>query len=200
MAPNTLQELERLGKSYYTVADLEKVFSLNRRSLLVALTRLKKRGQLLRLCRGIYQLPNRPSNAFAIATQIYQPSYVSFESAMASYGVISQIPYTVALATVNKPKRIVIGGTTCEYRHLKPDLFFGFTLENGAYIASPEKALLDQLYMVSKGMAGLDFDALDLKVIKKSVLRSMMQKYPLATRKLARSLLGQIGKSSISVK
>lgn len=199
MAYNPLQELARLGKNYYTVTDLEKVFNLNRQSLLVALTRLQKRGQLVRLRRGVYQLPNRFSNIFAIATQIFKPSYVSFESALAHYGVISQVPYTVTLATVNKPKKIVIGGTSCEYRRLKSELFFGFTLEKSTYIASPEKALLDQLYMVSKGQAGLDFDVLDLKAIKRSVLRHLMQKYPLATQKLARSLFSRIGKSSVSV-
>lgn len=189
MDSNPLQRLNSINKNYYTIYDLEKIFNLERKSLLVALTRLEKRNTLKRISRGIYQLPDRQVDIPAIATELYQPSYVSFEWALAKYGILSQIPYTVTLATPKKPKKMQIGETLCEYRRLKPDLLWGFSLENGTYIADPEKALLDQLYLVSKGKAILDLGALDLKVIRKTVYLEYLRKYPKETGKLARKLL-----------
>lgn len=158
MVNNIRQTLKRLGKSYYTVSDLEKIFNLDRKSLLVTLTRLEKRGELTRLSRGMYQLPDQMVDVPVISTQIYQPSYISFEWALAKYGVLSQIPYTLTLATTNRPKRVQIGTVLCEYRQVKQDLLFGFSLVDGIYIACPEKALLDLLDLVSKGKATVDLD------------------------------------------
>ena len=200
MATSFIRTLRRLGKNYYTVANLEKVFNLNRQSLLVALTRLVKRGELDRLARGVYQLPNQSISIPSIATQLYLPSYISFEWALSRHGIVSQIPYTITLATIKKPKKMIIRDIPCEYRHLKPELFFGFTLKDEMYIADPEKALLDQLYLVSKGREVLDLEALDLKMIKKPIFCKYIQKYPKSTRKLARTLISSVGKSSISVK
>jgi hypothetical protein len=61
-------------------------------------------------------------------------------------------------------------------------------LEDDIYLAEPEKALLDQLYLVSKGMAVLDLEALDLKSIRKTTLRKFALKYPRATQKLVEML------------
>jgi len=190
MANNALKTLKSIGKSFYTLPDLEKIFGLKRKSLLVALTRLEERGELERLARGIYQLPATPVDVSAIATALYQPSYVSFEWALGRYGILSQIPYTVTLATPRRPRKIIIGGIPCEYRRLKGSLFWGYSLAEDGYLAEPEKALLDQLYLVSKGKAFIDMKALDLKAVNKRVLQRYARKYPKATCKLAQIALG----------
>jgi len=189
MAYNLLQTLKSIRKDYYSVTDLENVSGMDRKSLLVTLNRLAKRGSIIRLFRGMYQLPDQPANIPAIATQIYPPAYISFEWALSKYGILSQVPYTVTLATPGKPKKVVIGNIPCEYRRLKPDLFWGFSLQEGVYLAEPEKALLDQLYLVSLGKASLDLDSLDLKEIRRTVLRNYMKKYPAATRSLAQGIV-----------
>ena len=91
--------IEQFDKPYWTVSDLEKVLHLKRECLHVALHRLVKAGVLQRLRRGIYQLAGQPPDVPRIANALYLPSYLSFESALARYGILSQIPYTVTFAT-----------------------------------------------------------------------------------------------------
>ncbi len=189
MGAKMIKSLKSIKKDYYTIPDLEKILDQKDNNLLVTLARLEKRGDIKRIFRGVYQLPDQPTNILAVATQIYQPSYVSFESALSIYGILSQVPYTVTLATTKKPKKIMIENTVCEYRRIKPGLFFGFALKDNVYQASPEKALLDQLYFVSKGKATLDLEALDLTIVNKTALRSMMKEYTQATRRLVRLLV-----------
>ena len=57
MAYKTIKVLstpESLSKNYYTIADLEKIFALKKASLLVSLSRLVKRGEIIRLRKGLY--------------------------------------------------------------------------------------------------------------------------------------------------
>lgn len=188
MAFKTLAKLKEIKKDFYTIADLEKIFGLGRDSLLVALSRLEKRGQIIRLSKGIYQLPESGPSLEKIATEFYQPSYISFETALAKYGILSQIPYAITLATTNRPKKQVLQDRALEYRQLKKELFFGFLLEGGIYFATPEKALLDELYLVSKGLAALDFSELDLGEIDKKKFFQLAEKFPPVVRRMARKL------------
>jgi len=192
MAFKTWQILKRIGefnKPYYTIADFEKIFSQDRESLLVTLSRLEKSGEIVRLRKGLYQLAGERIDWEKIACQIYQPSYLSFETGLAKYGILSQIPYAITLATTNRPKKIIIQGRLVEYRRLKKELFFGFFLEAGVYLASPEKALLDELYFISKGRATLDFEELDLGEINQKKFLELAKKFPPATQKLARRIV-----------
>jgi predicted transcriptional regulator of viral defense system len=106
------------------------------------------------------------------------PSYLSFEAALSRYGILSQIPYAVTFATPQRSRRLVLGDTTVEFRQLKRALFFGYTLESGLYVAEPEKALLDQLYMASRGLASLAWDELDLSMLDRERLRAYATHFP----------------------
>lgn len=183
-----INQLKRINKDYYSIADMEKVFNLRKKSLLVALSRLEKKERIKRISKGIYLLPDSAINFEKIASQIYAPAYVSFESALARYGILSQIPYDLTMATTNRPKKMFLGAKKIEFRQLKKELFFGFSFIDGVYVADPEKALLDQLYLVSKGKANLDIEELDLGKINKKELFSLAKKFPIATQKLVRGL------------
>lgn len=118
-----------------------------------------------------------------IANQLCYPSYLSFETALGDFGIISQKAYTLTFATAGKGKKDLLGQTEVEYRHLNKELFFGYTLKNGLYFAEPEKALLDQLYMVSLGKAKLDFEELDLHKLSFGKTEKMAQKFPKSVQK-----------------
>lgn len=173
-----VQLLNRLDKPYFTVADLEKVLDLKRESLYVTLHRLVQYGVLRRLRRGIYQLSLRPNDVPRIANPLYSPSYLSFESALARYGVLSQIPYTVTFATSKRSKRMTIGETEVEFRQIRPDLFFGYVLDQGLYLAEPEKALLDEMYLVRRGRADLPLDELYLEDLDVEKLFEYASRFP----------------------
>ena len=113
-----------------------------------------------------------------VANQLYYPSYLSFESALSYYGVLSQVPYTQTFATVKKSKKMVLGGTEVEFTQLKNRLFFGYEIREGFNIARAEKALLDQAYLTARGKRRLSYDGLDLSSINPDRLKKYAQKFP----------------------
>ena len=184
-----IQFLSQLERPYLTVADLEKILGLKRASLYVTLHRLVRYGVLERLRRGVYHLALRPADVPRIANLLYMPSYLSFESALARYGILSQIPYAVTFATTRRSKRMTLGGTAVEFHQLRRDLFFGYTLENGLYVAEPEKALLDELYLVKRGKASLELSELRLDDLSLEKALAYATRFPPSVQETARKLM-----------
>lgn len=99
---------------------------------------------------------------FAIANKMYAPSYISFESALSWYGLIPEGVFSITSATTKKTKTFDTDPGTFMYHRLKPDLFFGYTLEsfhNHTFkIADPEKTILDYLYIHNELSEDADFE------------------------------------------
>jgi len=185
---NLIKTLQDFDKQYFSFADLKKITGLKEESLKVALTRLTQKGVLIRVKRGIYNLGFSLIELGKIANQLYYPSYLSFESALSKYGILSQIPYTQTFATIRKSKRISLAGTEVEFTQLKKDLFFGYVMEGQMYLALPEKALLDELYLISRGKRSLNLKELNLDKIDRKKLREFLEKYPSSVKKLYEKL------------
>ena len=120
------------------------------------LSRLTASGRLLQLRRGLYALAppyqKVKPHPFLIANHIMRPSYVSLHSALAHHGLIPEHVPVVTSVTTSRPGRWNISLGDFSYRHIKTGLFFGYRMEDvgggqAALIASPEKALLDLLYL-----------------------------------------------------
>lgn len=173
-----VQQLLNLRKPYFTVGDLEKILNQQRPSLYVTLNRLVNYGVLTRLRRGVYQAALQPSELPRIANALVYPSYLSFESALSRYGILSQAPFMLTFATSRRSQRLVLGETAVEFHQLKQELFFGYTLVAGLFLAEPEKALLDQCYLTSRGLASLFWEELDLSRLDHGRLLEMAQSFP----------------------
>lgn len=191
----TLQSLDR---GFFTVADLEMITGLKRNSLKVKLNRLVKQKVLCRLKKGIYQLSLSAIDVKKIANQLYYPSYLSFESALSAYGILSQVPFTQTFATSKRSKKMTIGNTEAEFTQIKKDLYFGYILENGIYIAEPEKALLDQLYMVGRGKRSVNIEELDLRDINRERFEEFAKKFPTYIEDLLKLVKKYIGTTPIT--
>lgn len=184
-----LKTLKTINKLYYTIADLQKITGYRPDSLYVALNRLAKQHELVRLAAGIYILPERYGEIEKIANTIYFPSYLSFESALSKHGAISQIPYALTFATVLKTKKMRLGNCQVEYRKIKEELFGGYEVAtDGFMIATPEKALFDMYYIASFGKAGFDFQSvdtgrIDMKQVEKMLNRHGVRKAGTSRRK-----------------
>jgi len=50
---------------------------------------------------------------------------------------------------------------------LRRENFFGFVKKDNFLIAQPEKALLDELYFISKGLISISLNELNLSLINK---------------------------------
>ncbi|MEO0108502.1 MAG: type IV toxin-antitoxin system AbiEi family antitoxin domain-containing protein [candidate division WOR-3 bacterium] len=173
-----IETLRRLGRAWYSIPDLEKITGLARPSLRVFLSRWTRAGRLERLGPGLYHLPGEGLDLERLGNEYYFPSYLSFESALARHGILSQRPYVLTFATTRRSRRLRLKAAELEYRRLRPGLYFGFEMDAGIYVARPEKALLDQLYMVCRGLASLDMSGLNLRPLNRSVLSRYVRAFP----------------------
>ena len=120
------------------------------------LTRWCERKLLFRLRQGFYCFPEyvRQSNfALFVSNYIYKPSYVSLHSALAFYGIIPEaVTQITAVSTLKTADFQNIFGEF-SYQKIKPELFFGYEQkpvgERSVLLATPEKAILDLLYLYS---------------------------------------------------
>ncbi len=120
------------------------------------LSRWVASGRLVQLRRGLYALAapfaGAAPNALALASRIRVPSYVSLQSALSYHGVIPEGVPVMTSVTTNRPGRFETPLGSFLYRHLKRSLFWGYReveLDGGekAFVAVPEKALLDLFYL-----------------------------------------------------
>lgn len=127
------------------------------RAVGVQLSRWVKAGKLVQLRRGVYLFPERlrrnRAPVEAIANLLVSPSYVSLERGLSLHAMIPEAVPLVQSVTTGRTGRFVTEAATFEYSHVKPDWFFGYReLQIGhgqALVATPEKALLDLLYLSS---------------------------------------------------
>jgi predicted transcriptional regulator of viral defense system len=110
------------------------------------------------------------------------PNYLSFESALSRHGILNLVPYTLTFATPRKTKRSVIEGRDVEFKQIKKDLFWGYEMKGGIYVARPEKAFLDLVYLASRGIASIDLDEMNLKKLSMTTVKEFSKRYPEYTR------------------
>jgi len=112
-----------------------------------------KKGYLVRLKNGIYAFSREKERlqGEGIAFLLYQPSYLSLESALAWYGFIPEIVYAYTSVTARITRTFENACGRFIYRHVKSELFWGYvemSTDHGPYLlAEPEKALLDYIYL-----------------------------------------------------
>ncbi len=121
----------------------------------VQLSRWTKAGKLIKLKNNIYLLSEnfRKVDIYEpyIASVLKKPSYISLEKAFEYHGLIPEAVPVYTSVTTKRPERIVTAIGTFDYRHIKNSLFWGYNSamvnKQQAFIACPEKALLDFFYL-----------------------------------------------------
>lgn len=119
------------------------------------LTRWCRKGLLVKLRNEWYafsEYKQVPGFERYIANRIYAPSYISLHSALSFYGMIPEEVLSLTSVTTLKTAKFENAFGTFSYQNVKESLFFGYepkTMLNGRTIlfATPEKALLDLLYL-----------------------------------------------------
>jgi|SRR3989344_3565937 len=183
--------IKEFGKEIFTANDLKKLFPKESAVLNTYLTRFKKAKVIIPITRGLYTLADNTLDIEKLATAIYYPSYISFESALSKYGIINQGLYKITLATTRHSKKTVLLQTECEYSKLSQDLFFGFSLVNGIYIAEAEKAFLDTLYLTALGKRKTSHSEWFLDDLDKNKLLKYAKPFGKPTKKLMEKVLYQ---------
>jgi predicted transcriptional regulator of viral defense system len=123
-----------------------------------ALYRWVKAGHLIALKKGVYMHRrfyelHRQDAAFApaVSTILLPQSYISLEYVLQQHGILTEITYPVTAITIKNTRTITNALGTFVYRHIQPELYFGFQIME-AYVvpyaqASTAKALFDYLYL-----------------------------------------------------
>lgn len=127
----------------------------SRNALEVQLTRWTRQGKLIQLRRGLYVLaaPYRKEEPFELflAAVIERPSYVSLEKALECHNLIPEGVSAFTSVTTKRPGRYETSLGTFDYRHIQVPLFWGYEAMTvramTAFVALPEKALLDLFYL-----------------------------------------------------
>jgi hypothetical protein len=119
------------------------------------LTRWIEKEYLIRLRQGHFTFTEYKSKLdypLYFANQIYSPSYISLHTALAFYGMIPEA--VVQIVSVTSLKTASFSNSIGEYSYhsVKENLMFGYELKPMAnnrtiQFATPEKALLDLLYL-----------------------------------------------------
>lgn len=124
-----------------------------------------------------------------MAGQLYFPCYLSFEAALSRFSVLNLVPYALTFATTRKTKSMQLLGRLVEYRKITEELFGGFDSGDGYYIAKPEKAFLDLLYLAAYGKASLPPQELDMGKLSRPVLAELSRRFPARVGKRLDGLL-----------
>nr|WP_320059762.1 hypothetical protein [uncultured Bacteroides sp.] len=122
---------------------------------------LEATGIIIRIKKGLYVCSPKatgiPLSLELIANHLYNPSYISYESALSFYGIIPERAYTIKSAVMKRSKTYTTSLGHFEYIQTDTSYFsIGVRSEvvRNAYaymIATPEKALCDMI-LSAKGL------------------------------------------------
>jgi predicted transcriptional regulator of viral defense system len=153
----------------FSPRDLGSLLHLSPRLTLYYLQKGVKDNLFLRLKNGLYTLATDSARIEEIANRLYTPSYLSFEFALSHYNLIPETIYSLTSATPKATRDYEVGGMTYSYTTIPRNAYTGYvpiTQDYRSYfIAEPEKAVADYLYLLSLGRRGhyerLDVSKLD---------------------------------------
>jgi predicted transcriptional regulator of viral defense system len=124
------------------------------------LSRWQDVGKIYQLRRGLYCLAPpyqkvRP-HPFLVANRLQHGSYVSLQSALGYYGMIPESVPTTTSVTTGRPESLGTPLGKFDFRHIQVKWFRGYNQvdlgnDQKAFVARPEKALLDLVYLQPGG-------------------------------------------------
>ena len=182
------QRLLEIDKPFFSHEDVADILGIKKESAAVLCSRYVKKGLLTRLKRDLYMRTEALArlttvDLYRIANLLQVPSYVSLMSALSYYGVSSQVQRSfVESVSIKRSKAIERGGASFRYFKVRAALYGGFVKDQGVFIATPEKAMLDALYLASMGRYSLDASSLDLDKLDRAALDRLALDFPMKTR------------------
>lgn len=122
-----------------------------------------RKGELYHIRRGLYA-KDENYDKLELATKIFTPSYVSFETVLVEAGIVFQHYTTIFVATY-QTKEIICDGQAYSFKKIKDTILTNNAgIEQKGYysMASKERAFLDVLYLNKEyyfdNLAPLDFN------------------------------------------
>jgi len=148
---NYLSAILRSDKTVFTSKDIALLWHEPLTpATMVRLNYYVKKGDLHRIRKGLYA-KSRSYNKLELATRIFTPSYVSFETVLAREGLIFQY-YDEIFSASYLSRAIRVDQQTYTFRKIKDEVLInssGVEHVNETSIATKERAFLDTLYLNS---------------------------------------------------
>jgi predicted transcriptional regulator of viral defense system len=172
-----INKLRSIKKLYFGYEAITKALGITSASAKICAFRYARQGFLVRIKRNIYvrrdiwdSLPQE--ELFCLANVVQTPSYVSLLTALGFYQITTQVQRNfVECIAIKRTKEQHVVETVFNYTRIKPSLYRGFVKKEDFFIATPEKALLDALYLMSRRMYSIDLSAIDFKKLDLVKLR-----------------------------
>jgi predicted transcriptional regulator of viral defense system len=175
---------------------LARAHQLSLHSVHAALRRQESKGFVERVARNIYL--NKLARGFEVrelAGALRPNSYISLESALAEWGISSQLPALLTCVSASYVRDIKTRSVHITFRKIKKELFWGFSEKKGRYLtyklAEPEKALLDWVYFRRMDALPISLDEIRIESLNRSRLLAYAQKYPLPVQQIVLSALAE---------
>ena len=182
-------KLDKINKLYFTIQDIARALGVSESSAKVSAARYYAGGNILRVKRGIYVLASRwktltENEIFTLANIIQVPSYISLTTALSYYGVSTQLQQGyVESISLKRTKSVAVSEIFFSYTRIGADLYRGFSLKEGFFIASPEKAFLDALYLSMLGKYALDMSSVERRKLSAAKLLNEVKVFPEKVKK-----------------
>lgn len=182
---STSRALRELGRPVFTTREVAAIRGASVAATSQTLRRLETDGRVVRVARGVWCDPEDPGfTPFALVHALagIHPAYVSFVSALHLHGIVEQIPQVVYAATTGHTARRRTPVGTYSFHRIEPRFFDGYDWYRGGHdflIATPEKALIDSLYLASrKGNRFGSFPELDLTALRFEGAEDWIERIP----------------------
>lgn len=173
---SVIQAVHQIGRLVFTTREIAALTNSSMTSATQCLNRLAEKGIIRKIMQGLWGMTvDRRFSPFLVIPFL-NPNhrfYLSFISALHIYGVVSQIPHVITVASTAHSKKVHTSVGTFEIHQISPDFFCGFDWHNqdDYLIATPEKAMVDCLYIASrKKRQFAHFPELDLSRIKRKLV------------------------------
>jgi|SRR3989338_5864720 len=151
-ADNLIAKLYQSTRTILTTKDIALLWEeTNAAHLTAKIKYYAKKGLLIRLTRGVFA-KSKEYDVKELATSIYTPSYVSFETVLRESGIIFQHYDSIFVASPY-PAAKKIDDHAIVFRKLKDSVLYnarGIKSEENYSIATLERAFLDTLYLFPK--------------------------------------------------
>ena len=144
-----LKNILRSKQTVFTFKDLLLMWTgVDAKTARVRINYYVQRGELVPIRRGIYAKDTN-YDRFELATKIYTPAYISFETILGNAGVTFQY-YSQIFVASYQTKEIVADNQRIVFRTLKNTILTdsaGIDHKDFYDAASPERAFLDVVYL-----------------------------------------------------
>lgn len=144
----------------FTKRDMQRLLHLSAKKIDRVISEAIADGILTRIKSGLYALEVRQPSTFVVANYLMEPSYISLETALSYYRMIPETVYAITSITPRYPKKFFRMNREFVYHKINKQLYFGYRKISigGALvlIAEKEKAALDYLYFVTRGLRKLN--------------------------------------------